>query len=178
MVCGNFNDTAGTNSFAYTNGTPCLLVTNGTFTLGAATVFKLNNAGPALLPGSYKLIARASTGSTGNVVGALPAFSVSGVAAGTATALQISGGELFLTVTATNPPVLGGIAVSGTNIVLTGGNGIAGANFLLLATTNLLQPTTNWTLLSTNQFGVGGSVNLTNPLDPTRTQMFYRLRLP
>ena len=178
IVCGNFNDTAGTNSFIYTNGTPCLLVTNGTFTLGAATIFKLSNVGPALLPGNYKLIARAATGNAGNVAGTLPAFSVSGVAAGATSSLQLSGGELFLNVTATNPPVLGGIQLAGTNLILTGSNGITGANYLLLAATNLSLPLTSWTLLSTNQFGSHGSVNLTNPLDPTRPQMFYRLRLP
>jgi autotransporter-associated beta strand protein len=178
IVCGNFNDMAGTNSFTYTNGTPCLLVTNGTFTLGSATVFKLNNVGPALLPGNYKLIARAATGNPGNVAGILPAFTVNGVAAGATSSLQFSGGELFLNVTATNSPVLGGIQIAGTNLILTGTNGIAGANYYLLAATNLLLPLTNWTFFSTNQFGAGGNVNLTNPLDPNQSQLFYRLRLP
>ena len=178
VVCGNFNDTAGTNSFAYTNGMPCLLVTNGTFTLGAATVFKLNNVGPALLPGSYKLIARAATGTAGNVAGALPALSVNGVAAGATATLQFSSGELFLNVTATNPPVLGGIQLAGTNFILTGTNGIAGANFYVLAATNLILPMSNWTFIATQQFGTGGSLNFTNPFNPNSPQSFYRLRLP
>ena len=73
--------------------------------------------------------------------------------------------------------MLDGIQLAGTNFILTGTNGIAGANYYVLAATNLLLPLTNWTVLSTNQFGVGGAVNFTNPLDPQRSQLFYRLRL-
>ena len=178
IVCGNCNDMAGTNSFTYTNGTPCLLVTNGTFTLGAATLFKLNNVGPALLPGSYKLIARAATGNAGNVAGTLPAFTVTGLAAGATSLMQLSGGELFLNVTATNPPVLGGIQLAGTNLILTGTNGIAGANYLVLTATNLLLPVTNWNIMATGQFGSGGSIYFTNPINGLMPQNYYRLRLP
>jgi len=35
-----------------------------------------------------------------------------------------------------------------------------------------------WTVLATNQFGSGGSVNCTNPQNPNSPQTFYRLRLP
>ena len=178
IVCGNLNDTAGTNSFSYTNGTPCLLVTNGTLTLGAATVFKFSNVGPALLPGSYKLIARAATGNAGNVAGTLPAFTVTGVGAGVTPSLQLSGGELFLNVTATNPPVLGSFQLAGTNFILTGTNGIAGANYLVLTATNLLLPVTNWSIMATGQFGSGGGINFTNLVNGLMPQNYYRLRLP
>lgn len=68
--------------------------------------------------------------------------------------------------------------MSGTNLVITGTTGTAGANYYLLATTNLAVPLTNWTILSTNQFGPGGAVNFTNSLNPNSPQTFYRLRLP
>ena len=100
------------------------------------------------------------------------------MAAGTATALQISSGELFLNVTATNPPVLGGIQLAGTNFILTGTNGIAGANFYVLAATKLILPMSNWTFIATQPFGTGGSLNFTNPFNPNSPQSFYRLRLP
>lgn len=181
VINGNFNATAGTNSFIYTSGTPALLVTNGTFTLGAGSVLRVNNSGSALTAGSYKLIARATTGNAGTVNGVVSAnWSITGggVAAGTASSLQINGGELFLVVTNLTPPTLGGITLNGTNLVFTGTNGMAGANYLVLAATNLALQVSNWTVLSTNQFGPGGAVNFTNPLDPTAPQLFYRLRLP
>jgi len=76
------------------------------------------------------------------------------------------------------PPVINGARLSGSNLIITGSNGTAGANYYLLATTNLSTPLTNWTILSTNQFGSGGSLNATNPLNPNSPQAFYRLRLP
>ncbi len=180
IINGNFNAALGTNYFAFTNGLPCLLMTNGAFTLAATTVFKVNNTGPTLLPGNFKLIARVLNGNTGNVAGTVPACIVNGggISAGASSALQISGGELFLNVTATNPPVLDGIQLSGTNLVITGTNGIAGANYLVLTTTNLATQLVNWMIVSTNQFGPGGAVNFTNPLDPQRSSLFYRLKLP
>ena len=180
VIDGNFNDSAGTNSFSYTNGIPVLLVTNGTFALAAAGILKIDNLGPAFLPGSYKLIARAIGTNAGSVAGSLPAFSVAGngIAAGTAAALQLTGGELFLKVVATNPPVLGNISVSGANLILAGSNGVAGANYLVLAATNLLLPLTNWSVMATGQFSRGGSLNFTSPIDSRSPQYFYRLRLP
>ena len=76
------------------------------------------------------------------------------------------------------PPLIGGISISGGKLVITGTNGTAGANYYVLATTNLSVPATNWIIIATNQFGAGGSVNFTNPLDPNSPQTFYRLRLP
>ena len=278
IISGNFRDASGTNNFSMTNGTPALLVTNGTFTLAATTVFKINNTGPALLPGSYKIIARSSSGNAGTVAGTLPSVAVTGggIAAGASLSLQIAGGELYLavspiptttaldlsfgsnpstsgsvltftakvqtngvmagnagsnyvfkvdgiavatnavsggqavfttstlavgphsisaeyrgdasyspstnslaqTVNSAQPPVLGGIQISGGNLILAGTNGTAGANYLVMASTNLLLPATNWSILSTNQFGPGGSVNFTNPQNPNAPQTFYRLRLP
>jgi PKD repeat protein len=84
----------------------------------------------------------------------------------------------MVTVISSQPPVIGGISLSGTNLVITGTNGTAGANYYVLATTNLLTPLTNWAILSINQFGPGGSVNWTNPLNPNFPQTYYRLRLP
>jgi autotransporter-associated beta strand protein len=278
IICGNFNDAAGTNYFSFTNGTPALFVTNGTFTLAATTVFKLNNLGSALLPGSYKIIARATNGSAGSVAGSLPALSVNGggILAGATAALQISGNELYLVVSnistttaltlttggnpstagstliftaivqtngiaagnatsnfvfkvdgvavATNPvtggqatftsstlaagshsivaeyradaiyapstnsivqtvnpatpPVIGNILLAGTNVIITGTNGVGAGNYYVLAATNLSTPMAGWTVLATNQFGNGGSVNCTNPQNPNSPQTFYRLRLP
>jgi hypothetical protein len=278
IINGNFNDSAGTNYFSFTNGTPVLLVTNGTFTLAASTIFKINNTGPALPPGSYKLIAKALAGNPGAVAGTPPPVLVNGngVAAGANASLQIISGELYLVVSViptttaltlsigTNPsgygaaliftasvqtntvlagnagsnyvfkvdgvpvatnsvsggqasytnstlsagvhaisaefrgdanyapstnslsqtvnvataPGIGGIFLSGTNLVILGSNGTAGVNYYVLTTTNLLLPMTNWSIMSTSQFGTGGSVNFTSPLDPNSVQLFYRLRLP
>ncbi len=76
------------------------------------------------------------------------------------------------------PPVIGGISLAGAQLVIAGTNGTAGENYYVLATTNLFLPMTNWDIVSTNQFGPGGSLNFTSPLNPALPQMYYRLRRP
>ncbi len=75
-------------------------------------------------------------------------------------------------------PVIGGIQIIGGKFVITGSNGTAGSNYLVLATTNLAFSLTNWSFITTQQFGPGGSVNFTNLQTPIAPQTFYRLRLP
>jgi len=76
------------------------------------------------------------------------------------------------------PPLIGGISWFGAQLVIAGTNGAAGENYYVLATTNLFLPMTNWDIISTNQFGPGGSLNFTSPLNPGLPQMYYRLRRP
>ena len=76
------------------------------------------------------------------------------------------------------PPVISGIRIIGGSLVITGTNGTPGASYLVLTTTNLAAPPANWTILTTNQYGPGGGVNWTNPLNPNFPQTYYRLRLP
>ena len=75
-------------------------------------------------------------------------------------------------------PVIGSISYSGTNFFITGTNGTAGASCLVLSATNLFVPLTNWSIIATNQFGLGGSVNFTSPLNLNTPQKYYRLQLP
>ncbi len=78
----------------------------------------------------------------------------------------------------TASPVLSGLVLSGTNLIITGTNGSAGGNYLVLTATNVALPAASWTVLATNQFGSGGTVNFTNPKNPDLPQTFFRLRLP
>ena len=76
------------------------------------------------------------------------------------------------------PPIVNGVRLASGSLVISGTNGTAGAIYYVLTTTNLAVPLTNWTILSTNQFGPGGSLNFTNLLNPAAPQTYYRLRLP
>jgi len=75
-------------------------------------------------------------------------------------------------------PVIGAISISGNGLGLSGTGGVGVANFYLLSSTNLTVPLSNWTRLQTNQFDGSGNFNLTNALDPSLPQSFYRLQLP
>lgn len=78
---------------------------------------------------------------------------------------------------ASQPPLLGAIKLVDGNLVINGTNGTAGGNYLVLATTNMLLPLANWSVIATNQFGPGGGFIFTNPLAPGAGQGFYRIML-
>ena len=94
---GNLNASAGKVSLTYVLGAPSFAVTNGTLTLSSSTPFIINNTGSALPAGSYKLI-DANAGSS--ITGGLPPVAVvgSGLVSGATAGLQITSGDLYLTV--------------------------------------------------------------------------------
>jgi autotransporter-associated beta strand protein len=96
---GNLNTASGTVSLTFAAGTTPFIITNGTLTLSAGTVFNLNNTGAALTTGSYPIVAKAATGNVGLVAGTVPAsVVVSGGGTTSFTYLEIIGSQLFLTV--------------------------------------------------------------------------------
>jgi len=64
------------------------------------------------------------------------------------------------------------IILTGTNL-----NGGAGFYYIVLSSTNLTTPLTNWTLLSTNSFNVDGSFNSTNAINATAPAMFFDVKI-
>jgi len=110
MLNGSINTGSGTVALNFAPGTPAFMITNGSFTLNAATIFQINNTGPALALGSYKLISTNSNGS-GFIAGTMPTsifMSGNGFVTNTYPSLQITNGELYLAITTgtyTNPVV-------------------------------------------------------------------------
>jgi fibronectin type 3 domain-containing protein len=97
------------------------------------------------------------------------------------TATNLAGQSDFSSqASATEPPaipVFVSFSISGTNLVFSGTNGAPGMNYLLLVSTNLTLPLTNWTLLATNAFDSNGRFTFTNQSSASSTQQFYRLEL-
>ena len=110
---GNFNISSGSVSVSYAAGTASLNITNGTLTLTSGTTFQVDNTGPALAAGSYKLIDK----STGGTVAAstLPAVTVTGggVAGTLVTSLAIVSGELYLNVGVTTSTITSSLNPAG-----------------------------------------------------------------
>jgi fibronectin-binding autotransporter adhesin len=75
-------------------------------------------------------------------------------------------------------PQIGGITVSGTNVIMQGSGGPAYSNYVVLTSTNVALPLSNWMRLATNQFDDQGSFRLTNGMIPAVTQQFYLLQVP
>jgi hypothetical protein len=87
-------------------------------------------------------------------------------------------GQASATLSPATLPTFGTITISGTNLLVSGTNGTAGLNYLMLTSSNLTSPLTNWSVLATNTFGPGGGFNTTNPLNPDSPQQFYRIKIP
>jgi autotransporter-associated beta strand protein len=76
------------------------------------------------------------------------------------------------------PLSITGVAQFGTNIVFSGSGGTANGQYIVLASTNVTLPRSNWTRLLTNQFDGSGNFSVTNTVDPNIPNRFYLLQLP
>lgn len=82
-----------------------------------------------------------------------------------------------LRVTTTTPPDITGIIVEGGSVILSGTNGTASGHYIVLSTTNVALPLSEWQPLATNQFDANGAFNWTNSIVPGVKSEFYRLQL-
>jgi autotransporter-associated beta strand protein len=139
----------------------------------AGTLNVTNVGGTAFAAGdSFKLFNAAGYS------GSFSSFNLPSLSAGlgwNTGALNTSG---VLSVVVNAKPVIGTISISPGGLSLSGSGGVASANFYLLASTNLVTPLTNWTLLTTNQFDTNGNFNFTNTVNTNSPQSFYLLELP
>jgi len=100
---------------------------------------------------------------------------------------QLQGTNLSATLTVTLPPgalftgfspAAGGL---GNGLVLSGTGGTANGTYYVLASSNLLTPTTNWMVIATNQFETNGQFifTITNPFSAsTNPSQFFMLKQP
>ena len=120
----------------------------------------------------------------------LPAFGWTNLqfvvtATGTSTVLQFGfrddSSDLALddvSVLAAQPSIVS-ISLSGTNLVVNGSNGLSGRTYVVLMSTNLTLPSSQWTPVATNVLNADGNftITATNAVDPNALQRFYRLML-
>jgi hypothetical protein len=85
---------------------------------------------------------------------------------------QLSSGKLRV-ITAPPAPVINDVRTSGGNLIFSGTNGVANNNYVVLTSTNLNTPCTNWTALATNAFDLNGAFQVTNLIVPGTPQKFY-----
>jgi fibronectin-binding autotransporter adhesin len=87
-------------------------------------------------------------------------------------------GIVGLSLTVVPPPPepahITGISVSGMTLNLSATNGVIGGRYVLIGTTNLAKPLSQWTPILTNNFNGSGNLNLsTNIINPAVPQQFY-----
>jgi hypothetical protein len=85
-------------------------------------------------------------------------------------------GLILTAVPVTTPPRFTSIGVSGITLNISATNGATGGRYVLLGTTNVAKPLSQWTPLLTNNFDGSGHLNLsTNIVNPALPQEFYIL---
>ncbi len=76
------------------------------------------------------------------------------------------------------PAVISSATIFNGALDLKGGIGISGSKFYLLSSTNLSAPMANWTRVATNYFDGNGYFNVTNLLNASSQNTFFRLLEP
>lgn len=74
------------------------------------------------------------------------------------------------------PITINASAPDGSRFILGGNGGVAGSNYVVLASTNLAASLPNWAALSTNAFDANGAFQITNPINSSVPQLFYRVK--
>lgn len=152
---------------------PALTISQGTLSLHG-NAFTVNSVSP--LPyGTYTIVHQAS-----GAISSSGSYSVSGTAigAGSTPTISVSGGNVNLTVITPVPPspTITSVKVSGTTLTITATNGAFNGNYVLLQSTNVALPRSQWTPVLTNSFDPSGNLNLTtNIVNPANPVEFYTI---
>ena len=87
------------------------------------------------------------------------------------------GSTNFTLVAGSAQPQFGTFNLSGTNLIFNGIGGSPGSNYVMLASTNLTIPLTNWLALTTNTFDGSGQFHYTNNVSPAKPLQFFIFKL-
>jgi hypothetical protein len=88
------------------------------------------------------------------------------------------GSTNFTLVAGSAQPQFGSVNLSGTNLIFNGIGGSPGSNYVVLVSTNLTIPLTNWLALTTNTFDGTGQFHYTNNVNPVKPRQFFIFKLP
>ena len=157
---------------------PSLYVAQATLQLNNNTITVNNASANALGVGTYTVIQDAA-GSILGTPNATVNVTGSGLAAGTAASLSVSGSSVNLVVTASAPPsspTINSIVRSGGNLILSGTNGPANGTYTVLTSTNAALHLNLWTPVSTNTFSPTGAFSVTNAISGSRG--FFIIQVP
>jgi fibronectin-binding autotransporter adhesin len=155
---------------AKTNGTRDQLNCAGTITYGG-TLNVVNLGGTLAAGDSFKLFNAA------NYTGAFTSITPAPGPGLAWDATSLANGTIAV-VSASAPPTIGSISISGGNIVISGNNNSGSTGtYHILASTNLFVPLSNWMVLTNGTFNGDGSFSATNALG-TAGHEFYILQIP
>lgn len=146
----------------------------GALTFGGNLI--VNNFGDPLLAGdAFKLFG--FTGNPGNFASlTLPPLDPD--LAWNTGDLAVNGNISVVSTIAPPPHLSNPQLVNGTNFILTVTGGATNGQFRVLTQTNVAEPMPNWTAISTNTYDSAGTLVVTNPVNLTEPQRFFRIVQP
>lgn len=149
------------------------LVCLGTLTFGGELI--VSSFGPFQAGDTFKLFA--FTGNPGGFASiTLPALDP-GLEWNTNN-LSVDGTISVVSSAAPAPELGRPVLVDGTNLLLSVSGGVSNGQFRVLSYTNITEPVANWTVLSTNTYDGNGSLTITNPVDVTEPERYFRIVQP
>lgn len=92
--------------------------------------------------------------------------------------VQTNGNSLLLVFNPPpSPPVISSVTLTGTNLIVSGTGGDTDGNYVVLTSTDLTLPLSQWQRIATNTFNTGGTFTFTNSVNRDAPQTFYQLLL-
>lgn len=140
---------------------------DGTITYGG-TLNLVNISGTPLAAGNSFQVFTASSysGSFASITPATPG-------PGLAWDLTKLNSGIINVISAPAQPFVSSVTVSGGNLIISGTNGSAGGNYVVLTSTNIALPLTNWAPITTGSFDNTGAFHATNAINPALNRSFY-----
>ncbi len=157
---------------------PSLNVAQATLQLNNNVITVNNASAQPLGLGTYTIIQDVPGLITGTP-NATPVVTGTGLAAGTAGSISVSGGAVNLVVSTNvvpNPPTISSVVKSGSNFIFGGTNGPANGTYVVLTSTNVSTHLNLWTPVSTNTFSPTGAFSVTNSI--TNSRSFFVIQIP
>ena len=148
----NNDQVVGLTGVTYNGGTTVNNVGTNVLTVGA--VFQLFNV-PASISGNFSSVA-------------IQPF-------GTGTFNPATG---QVTITSMVPPTINPSVYSGGNLYLSGSGGTPGGAYTWLTSTNVLIPTTSWTVSTNGVYNAAGAFSNAIPINVSEAARFFRFRTP
>ena len=143
----------------------------GTLTFGGALVVT-NVGGPLLAGNSFKLFNASS------FRGSFSSLCLPALPAGLAWSTNLLATEGRLQVVAVTPPRIEQRVLLNGNLVVSGHGGPPGWPYVLLSSSNVALPASQWMRVATNLFQSDQGFTVSTPIDLATTQRFYQILIP
>jgi autotransporter-associated beta strand protein len=168
------------------NGTTLMKLDKGSLTndqlsvagsLAFGGTLALTNLSGSLAAGDAFTLFSAAGGCNGvfaNITPSRPGYPAFGLAWNTNN-LAVNGTLSMVSAPIPPPPTISSLNLSGTTLTIKGTNGLANEQCIVLQSTNLTTPLSNWVPVATNAFDVNGRFNVSISLTNGVPQQFFRL---